>query len=166
MSSRRVEVGAQYSCFPMQGNRLIKPTESFKIQIPFAQLRTILEVKDNDKQMSIIISFDQPCVFYRRTHNIDATHDGGRRWNDRKLWYRQTDISLDHRKHRDLPIELRKRESIIDIGMYRTRVSRSVTNLTIPTRPVDNLSIRFRPRRTKIILHNDQRSPQRLQCGV
>jgi len=68
--------------------------------------------------VSMIMSFEQPCVFYRKLHSVDMTHDGGRRWNDRKLWYRQTDITTDYRKHQNLPVELRKRDPVIDIGRF------------------------------------------------
>lgn len=67
-------------------------------------------------KLSLIIPLDEPPLYFRKLHNTDITHDGGRRWSERKTWYRQTDIVEDPRRHQSRPLELRKREPIIDIG--------------------------------------------------
>jgi len=90
--------------------------ESYKIQIPLLQLRQILEVPSSANQLAIVLPLDQPSLFFRKLHNTEVSHDGGRRWSERKTWYRQTDIVEDPRQLRDLPLELRKRSPIIDIG--------------------------------------------------
>lgn len=80
----------------------------------------VLEYGETEEDFSIIMSFEQPCVFYRRLHSVGVTHDSGRRWTDRKTWYRQTEITTEARKHRNSPIELRNRDAVIDIGMFET----------------------------------------------
>ena len=90
--------------------------ESYKIQIPLLQLHKILEVPSTADQLAIVLPLDQPSLFFRKLHNTEVTHDSGRRWSERKTWYRQTDIVEDPRQLRGLPLELRKRNPIIDIG--------------------------------------------------
>jgi len=105
---------------------IVKTTkESYKIQIPLLQLRQILEVPSSEDQLAIVLPLDQPSLFFRKLHNTEVTHDGGRRWSERKTWYRQTDIVEDPRPLRDLPLELRKRNPIIDIGMSGENYIRS-----------------------------------------
>ncbi|OKL63034.1 hypothetical protein UA08_01933 [Talaromyces atroroseus] len=107
----------------------------FRLKVPFAQLTTLYQNRDDSTQsLSHMIHFDSPPIYDRHLHNVESTFDSldaENSWREMDCWYRQTDIvhryaaaGQDDRVRQAasdrLPISLRKRNPIIDIGRWNT----------------------------------------------
>jgi hypothetical protein len=135
-----------------------KTRESYKIQIPLVQIEGLMEVAAGEDRMSLILPLDGPSLYFRKLHNIDITFDDSRRWNERKTWYRQTDMIEDPRSLKNVPLELRKRNPIVDIGISFPRLCLYYSP-NMSSRTMDNDPFQLQPRITTSDIQHDQREP-------
>lgn len=105
--------GSEVSSSPASENNV----NHYKIQIPLQQLHAVWEVYLGNNRQALVLPLDAPPVVFRQLHNVDATHEaGGKHWNERRAWARQTDIMTNTRDLKHESIRLRKDGSILDIG--------------------------------------------------
>lgn len=91
----------------------------YRFRLPFDQLTEIWEVDRNSNYTSMVIALDSPPNFYRKTHQVDRTHDpSAQHWHERMSWFRQTDIVQDRHTLKTIPVMLRKSKPVIDIGRW------------------------------------------------
>lgn len=90
----------------------------YKFQIPLFQLETVWEMESENGQRILIFPMEAPVPFHRQLYDLDSTHDGGKRWNERNTWTRQTDIVADYQALKTSPVTLRKRSPVLDIGIF------------------------------------------------
>lgn len=90
----------------------------YRINIPLGQLTRIWEAQTATTQSSShIFTLEYPPIYRRRAKNIESTFpEKGNFWRDADTWFRQTDIVRTPEKLVELPIRLRKLNSIINIG--------------------------------------------------
>jgi RNA-dependent RNA polymerase len=102
--------------------RLIKgegwdATQSYKFRIDLAELK-LIRVVGKDENVCFVVTVESPPMMFRKT--TENTHErGSTLWDERQMWYRQTDIDL-HPTRRQYPIGLQKPDAIIDIGRWLT----------------------------------------------
>lgn len=93
----------------------------YRFNIPVDSLNQIIETGVSAEERQLVISLSKPPEFYRKTNNVEATHDHkATMWEEGWTWLRQTDIVNDARDLSKRPIRLRKEHAIIDIGKSRT----------------------------------------------
>lgn len=91
--------------------------DTLRFRIPLAQLQVVHEISFTDQKRVFLISLEAPPNFYRKTGQIEETHEEGANfWNDWDAWYRQTDIVYSPKDLRSAFLTLKKSRSIIDIG--------------------------------------------------
>jgi RNA-dependent RNA polymerase len=92
--------------------------DQYSFQIPLVSVEKIFEtVSDEDR--SFIIPLDAPPEFYKKSRNIEATHEAkAHHWNQAKTWLRQTDITIDGSSLENAPISLRKENAAVNIGTW------------------------------------------------
>ncbi len=94
--------------------------DHLRFRIPLAQLQVVHEITTDQKRV-FLISLDAPPNFYRRTGQVEETHEqSGTFWKEFDSWYRQTDIVYSPKDLRSAPLTLKKSRSIIDIGRWTT----------------------------------------------
>ncbi|KAF2435682.1 RdRP-domain-containing protein [Tothia fuscella] len=95
--------------------------DSYRFQIPLSKLNRIYVTQPSRSYRVMVIPLDAPPEFYRRTKDIQATHDSSaQNWSDWQTWFRQTDIVLDQQRLQNTPIRFRKDDAIVDIGRWTT----------------------------------------------
>lgn len=89
----------------------------YRIQIPFAQLDSMLQWTDRETNCRCQFTFlDTPPTYHRRITDIVRSFYDDSNWRDADTWFRQTDINNARQELASLPVGLRKSNPIIDIG--------------------------------------------------
>ncbi|KAK4609894.1 RNA-dependent RNA polymerase 1 [Fulvia fulva] len=94
----------------------------FKVRINPAQVCEARApiVPEGAKYHTIVLSIDSPPLVYRKTTKVYETHDPkATYWNDRQIWFRQTDIDFNPSGRKSC-VELQKHDAFIDIGRWLT----------------------------------------------
>ncbi|KAF1983807.1 RdRP-domain-containing protein [Aulographum hederae CBS 113979] len=100
---------------------LVDCTSPFRFHIPFEQLTRIYEVDNAENARELIIPFESPPKYFRKTNDIKATHDPqSLEWREDRTWFRQTDIVDNPDTEMQNPVRLRKDNPFIDIGRWTT----------------------------------------------
>ncbi|KAF2104959.1 RdRP-domain-containing protein [Rhizodiscina lignyota] len=93
----------------------------FRFRIPLETLHTVFETFQSDEERELVFSVTSPPEYFRKTDNIEATHDPRlRTWDEWRAWYRQTDIVSDAHGLAASSVRLRKESAVVDIGRWRT----------------------------------------------
>ncbi|EED13834.1 RNA-directed RNA polymerase (Sad-1), putative [Talaromyces stipitatus ATCC 10500] len=109
---------------PLQSTQRVTAISQYRLQVPFAQLTTLYQQSHSDESantVSHIIRFDSPPLYHRHLYNVESSFSGldsANSWRAMDCWYRQTDIVHRHGDWAGLPISLRKKNPIIDIGRW------------------------------------------------
>ena len=92
----------------------------YRIRIQLSQLRNIMQIDDDEaKSTSHIIVLDLPPLYHRRLKNIASTFEESKfSWREEDSWFRQTDIVSVASDLARLPVSLRKRAALVNIGRY------------------------------------------------
>jgi RNA-dependent RNA polymerase len=92
-------------------------SHDYRIKIPLDQLTRIWETETTTTQsISHIFTLEYPPIYRRRAKKIETSFASENVWRDTDTWFRQTDIVHAPEKLVELPISLRKINSIINIG--------------------------------------------------
>ncbi|KAF2400341.1 RdRP-domain-containing protein [Trichodelitschia bisporula] len=90
--------------------------DTFIIRVPLAKLERIYEC-GNDDTMALIIPLSMPPEYYRKTHDVKATHDEvSTWWSSHRTWLRQTNPENEA----SAPLGLRKDGATLDLGRWIT----------------------------------------------
>ncbi|KAN0066680.1 RNA dependent RNA polymerase domain containing protein [Elaphomyces granulatus] len=93
----------------------------YRVKIPLGQLTRIWETETTTTQsISHIFTLEYPPMYRRRAKKIETSFASENVWRDMDTWFRQTDIVHAPEKLVELPISLRKINSIINIGRWKT----------------------------------------------
>lgn len=115
--------------------------DNLRFRIPLAQLQVVHEIRSDDQKRVLLISLEAPPNFYRKTSQIEETHEGTASfWKDWDSWFRQTDIVYSPKELRSAPLTLKKSRSIIDIGESSTAPPLPCKKKLIVYRAMDHLS--------------------------
>ena len=90
--------------------------ETIRFRIPFRQLEVIQQVPTERNKLILLMSLDQPPLFFRKVDELGTHEENGRFWTENDAWYRQTDIIYDPTSLRTSPLTLKKNKPVIDIG--------------------------------------------------
>ncbi|KAK5117494.1 hypothetical protein LTR85_008879 [Meristemomyces frigidus] len=95
-------------------------TRHFMLRINFSQVRQAAELSTADGGMALLIAMEMPPLLFRKTINIESTHDKKvLAWNESQTWFRQTGI--DKHPHDSTAItQLRKDSALLDLGRWLT----------------------------------------------
>lgn len=90
----------------------------YRIRIKFSQLKSILQIRnDSEKSVSHVIVLGLPPLYHRRLKNIASTFEESKiSWREEDAWFRQIDIVTVASDLARLPVSLRKRAVLINIG--------------------------------------------------
>jgi RNA-dependent RNA polymerase len=118
LAQKRVDIR-----FPLQSsgnaNQEHPDVELYRFEIPFYKLSDVYATQNDSSKKVLVIPLVAPPEFYRRTKDIQATHDArAYNWSDWQTWFRQTDIVFDSARLETTPIQFRKEDARIDIGKY------------------------------------------------
>ncbi|KUL85278.1 hypothetical protein ZTR_07957 [Talaromyces verruculosus] len=108
----------------IQSTNRVSAMTHYRLKVPFAQLSTLyqrIESDDSSDSVSHILRFESPPLYHRHLYNVESSFSGldsKNGWRSMDCWYRQTDIVHRHGNWGILPISLRKRNPIIDIGRW------------------------------------------------
>jgi RNA-dependent RNA polymerase len=81
-----------------------------------AQLSCVLQTEDQER-VSHVIALDTPPVYHRKLSDVASTFsDSENRWKAWDLWSRQTDIVHVQHELAQVPVSLRKRKPLVNIG--------------------------------------------------
>ncbi|KAK3071852.1 hypothetical protein LTR53_007914, partial [Teratosphaeriaceae sp. CCFEE 6253] len=100
---------------------------AYKISIDFSIIRSVRRLACEDGSTVLIIDLEFPPVLYRKSSDIQATHDSKVSvWNDYQAWFRQTGIDMV-RSSSETPTQLQREGLVLDVGRWLTY------RLTFPT---------------------------------
>ena len=107
--------------FP-HGVRASAQSHLFKMRLNFTQISgAVMMLEHRTGQKALILSMDMPPLLFRKTDNIEATHEMGTTlWSEWQTWYRQSGIEHDTAAVRKAPTQLQKEGPVIDIGRWLT----------------------------------------------
>ena len=90
----------------------------FKLQMSHTQDIRVIEVIQPDVPdlAVLVITVDTPPRFFRKHPDALSHRQGASKWTPKESWWRQTDISYDPSKLREMPTSLKKEASPINIG--------------------------------------------------
>lgn len=109
---------------PVQSTQGTSGLSHYRLKVPFAQLSTLYQGIESDNasdSVSHILRFESPPLYHRHLYHVESSfggRDSKNGWRSMDCWYRQTDIVHRNRHWSFLPISLRKRNPIIDIGRW------------------------------------------------
>lgn len=94
----------------------------YKMYINFTQVTSVVQMQDqNTGEVSLVLSAEAPPLVYRKTDKpLDSHEKGSLRWQEKMLWYRQTEIEQDIDVAKKAKKQLQRDTPIIDIGRWLT----------------------------------------------
>lgn len=90
----------------------------FFFEIPFTDLKTIHEYRQEDTFSFVIILKSPPLFFRKRAKEEDCHSDETLSWSEFDTWYRQTDVVYNPPSLLRIKVALPKHDHVIDIGTY------------------------------------------------
>lgn len=92
----------------------------YKLCVNFPQIQHATELSAQDGEVAFLITMDMPPVLFRKTTDIEGTHDKKvLAWNESQTWYRQTGID-ERPNDSSVVTQLRKDSATLDIGRWLT----------------------------------------------
>ena len=92
---------------------------SYRMEINFAQIASIYSMPLDTGDHAFVVTCNAPPNVYRKRDDLARTHvQGGLRWFEHNMWYRQTDISQHANPKLNGPLQIRPDDAAIDVGRW------------------------------------------------
>ncbi|KAL2868435.1 RNA dependent RNA polymerase-domain-containing protein [Aspergillus lucknowensis] len=95
------------------------PPQEYRLRVPFSQLDKFFQTVDSSTgSISHYTFLNSPPMYHRRIKNIKNTFIEETSWREADTWFRQAQIVHNPQELATLPVSLRRRNPVIDIGRW------------------------------------------------